>query len=75
MALALQWDVPFVSAMLLLGSSGLLVLVCWIRKWSLLLPVALAGADPWHAARGRIAIDTAGAGRLAGNRTAWQWRE
>ena len=41
-ALALQWDVPFVSAVLLLGSSGLLILVSWIRKWSLLIPVALA---------------------------------
>ena len=40
-ALALQWDVPFVSLLLLLGSSGLLVLVSWMRKWSLLIPVAL----------------------------------
>ena len=40
--LALQWNVPFVSLMLLLVSSGLLVLVFWIRKWSLLIPVALA---------------------------------
>ena len=40
--LALQWDIPFVSAMLLLGSSGLLILVSWIRKWDLLIPVALA---------------------------------
>ena len=40
--LALQWDIPFVSAMLLLGSSGLLILLSWIRKWDLLIPVALA---------------------------------
>ena len=41
-ALALQWDVPFVSLMLLLGASGLLALVFSIRKWGLLVPVALA---------------------------------
>ena len=41
-ALALQWDVPLVSLMLLLGSSGLLALVFVIRKWGLLIPVALA---------------------------------
>ena len=41
-ALALQWDVPFVSLMLLLGASGLLALVFLIRKWGLLIPVALA---------------------------------
>ena len=40
--LALQWDVPFASVILLLGSSGLLVLVFLIRKWNLLIPVALA---------------------------------
>ena len=73
-ALALQWEVPFVSAMLLLGSSGLLILVFWIRKWSLLIPVALAGAVCRHAACGCIAIDTAGTGPLGWDRTAWQWR-
>ena len=41
-ALALQWDIPFVSLMLLLGSSGLLALVFLIRRWGLLIPVALA---------------------------------
>ncbi len=41
-ALALQWDVPFASLMLLLGASGLLALVFLIGKRGLLIPVALA---------------------------------
>ena len=41
-ALALQWDVPFASVVLLLVASGLLVSVFLLRRWNLLLPVALA---------------------------------
>ena len=41
-AIALQWHTPLAAAGLFLVASGTLGLLFWLRKWNLLLPVAVS---------------------------------
>ena len=41
-AIALQWHTPFAATGLFLLASSTLALLFWLRKWNLLLPVAMS---------------------------------